>query len=332
MVAPVEQPADHLAPDPAPLVSRQHDDCADVGVESAVGHRASVADQHLAIVSGDAVHGSSNHLSQPLAVAGAMLPPDGVEELGELPEVQRMGSVAVLNHDGNPRQRIHDATLPPVREYYEARASEYDDWWLGKGSFAKQERPGWFEEVFGVAGGLASLPAARTLDVACGTGFLTKFLHGDVIGLDQSESMLRIAGSSAPNARFVQGDALALPFPPSSFERVLAGHFYGQLEEQARLRFLAEARRVSRELVVVDAAVREGVPATSWQDRVLNDGSRWQVYKRYFSPEQLLREIGGGAVLFAGRWFVVVRTELPTTAQHQGTPECWNSDPPASIG
>jgi hypothetical protein len=38
----------------------------------------------------------------------------------------------------------------------------------------------------------------------------------------------------------------------------------------------------------------------------LNDGSRWQVYKRYFEPDLLLGEIGGEA-LFVGQWFVVVR-------------------------
>ncbi len=197
-----------------------------------------------------------------------------------------------------------------MREYYEARANEYDDWWLGKGLFADRDRPGWFEEVVGVVGTLASFPPARTLDVACGTGFLTKFLHGEVIGLDQSDSMLHIAGSHAPNARLVKGDAFALPFPPASFDRVVAGHFYGHLEEPERLRFLGEARRVASELVIVDAALRDGVPATSWQDRVLNDGSRWQVYKRYFEPDLLREEIGGGEVLFVGRWFVVVRSSL----------------------
>jgi demethylmenaquinone methyltransferase/2-methoxy-6-polyprenyl-1,4-benzoquinol methylase len=39
---------------------------------------------------------------------------------------------------------------------------------------------------------------------------------------------------------------------------------------------------------------------------VLNDGSRHTVYKRYFMPEQLTAELGGGAVLHAGRWFVAV--------------------------
>src|ERR1017187_9191926 len=107
-----------------------------------------------------------------------------------------------------------------MRECYEARAGENDDWWLGTGLFAQRERPGWFEEVLGVASVLASLPAARTLDVACGTGFLTKFLHGEVTGLDQSESILRLAAWRAPNARFMQGDAFELPFPPAPSDRL----------------------------------------------------------------------------------------------------------------
>jgi len=30
----------------------------------------------------------------------------------------------------------------PIRSYYERRAREYDEWWLGTGSFATRERPG----------------------------------------------------------------------------------------------------------------------------------------------------------------------------------------------
>ena len=32
-------------------------------------------------------------------------------------------------------------------EYYEQRAPEYDEWYLGTGLFASQERPGWLEEL-----------------------------------------------------------------------------------------------------------------------------------------------------------------------------------------
>jgi hypothetical protein len=32
------------------------------------------------------------------------------------------------------------------------------------------------------------------------------------------------------------------------------------------------------------------------------------VFKRFFLPEQLVEELGGGDILFAGSWFVVVRS------------------------
>jgi demethylmenaquinone methyltransferase/2-methoxy-6-polyprenyl-1,4-benzoquinol methylase len=154
---------------------------------------------------------------------------------------------------------------------------------------------------------VAALPVARTLDVACGTGFLTRHLRGDVTGLDASEGMVEIARERMPGARFVVGDALALPFADGEFERVFTGHFYDHLQPGERERFLAEARRVAPELVVADSALRAGVEPVQWQERVLNDGSRHTIYKRYFTGEGLAQELGGGEVLHDGPWFVAVR-------------------------
>src|SRR5690242_21541427 len=69
-----------------------------------------------------------------------------------------------------------------MKEYYDLRAPYYDDWWVG----AARDRPGWSEELTAALAAVASLPPARTLDVACGTGYLTERLSGDVVGLDQS--------------------------------------------------------------------------------------------------------------------------------------------------
>jgi ubiquinone/menaquinone biosynthesis C-methylase UbiE len=195
-----------------------------------------------------------------------------------------------------------------VKAYYDRRAPEYDDWWRGAGLFAERDRPGWEDEVAALQAALTALGPARTLDVACGTGFLTRNLRGEIVGLDQSESMLAEAQRQAPAATFVRGDALALPFGDGSFDRIFTGHFYGHLDEPERERFLAEARRVAPELVVVDSALREDVEPDERQVRVLNDGSRWEVYKRYFEPDALARELGGGETVFAGRWFVAVRS------------------------
>jgi ubiquinone/menaquinone biosynthesis C-methylase UbiE len=191
-----------------------------------------------------------------------------------------------------------------VRRYYDRRAPEYDDWYFGEGRFSDVERPGFDEELGALAQALARLPAARVLDVACGTGFLTRYLRGDVVGLDQSERMLAEARRRHAGATYVLGDALRLPFPDSSFDRVVSAHFYGHLRPRERRSFLREALRVAPRLVVVDSALREGVPREETQERVLSDGSRWRVYKRYFDPAALAEELGSGRVLYAGRWFV----------------------------
>jgi len=120
--------------------------------------------------------------------------------------------------------------------------------------------------------------------------------------------MIDEARRQAPEAAFVQGDALELPFEDGSFDRIFTAHFYGHVEGEDRERFLREARRVARELVVADSALRDDVDTEEQQERILNDGSRWEVYKRYFTAEGLAEELGGGETIFAGRWFVAVRS------------------------
>ncbi len=195
-----------------------------------------------------------------------------------------------------------------MKEYYEARAPEYDEWYLGLGRFDGLDRAHWDDELRELEGMLAALPPLRTLDVACGTGFLTQHLPGAVTGLDHSGSMLELASSRLPETAFVQSDALRLPFQEGAFERVFTAHFYGHLEGAERMRFLDEARRVAPELVVVDAAVRPDRERAGRQERILNDGTTWQIFKRYFEPGELADELGGGETLFAGRWFVAVRS------------------------
>jgi demethylmenaquinone methyltransferase/2-methoxy-6-polyprenyl-1,4-benzoquinol methylase len=192
------------------------------------------------------------------------------------------------------------------RIYYDRRAAEYDDWYHGTGLYADRARPGWHDERDSLIASVRALPPQSTLDVACGTAFLTRHLRGRVTALDQSRGMLRIARERLPGKCLLQGDALQLPFRPQTFDCLMAAHFYGHLDAPARARFLAEARRVAGRLLVIDAALRDDVQPEEWQERVLQDGSRHTVYKRYFSPAQLVAELGGGQVLRAGRWFVAV--------------------------
>jgi demethylmenaquinone methyltransferase/2-methoxy-6-polyprenyl-1,4-benzoquinol methylase len=84
-------------------------------------------------------------------------------------------------------------------------------------------------------------PDQKILDLCCGTGDLAcRFQAGaGVIGVDFTEEMLKIAKVRAKNARFLQADALALPFRDDIFDVVSVG--YG-------LRNLADLERGLREI------------------------------------------------------------------------------------
>jgi ubiquinone/menaquinone biosynthesis C-methylase UbiE len=195
---------------------------------------------------------------------------------------------------------------PATAAYYDQRAAEYDQWYLGQGQFAHQHRPGWSAEVDHVVSLVAQLPAARTLDVACGSGFLTRHLRGVVVGADLSSAMVSLTQSRLPEGVAVVADALSLPFADNAFDRILTGHFYGHLPDGERRIFLSEARRVAQELIVIDSALRAGIEPEQWQERILNDGSRHRVYKRYLGGQQLADELGG-QVLLDETWFVAAQ-------------------------
>jgi len=88
----------------------------------------------------------------------------------------------------------------------------------------------------------------RTLDVACGTGVLTRELPAIVggtpppVGLDVSRGMLEVAGRLNPGIEWRHGDACSLPFEDASFDRVLCQ--YGLMFFPDRVRALVEMSRV----------------------------------------------------------------------------------------
>ena len=118
--------------------------------------------------------------------------------------------------------------------------------------------------------------------------------------------MLEVARGRVHWAEFVRGDAFRMPFADHSFDRVFASFFYGLLPLEDRGRFLEEARRVGEELILVEPTP-EWVPSgrtEGWEERGLSDGSRYEIYRRYFTAETFARELDG-RILFAGRWMVM---------------------------
>lgn len=88
------------------------------------------------------------------------------------------------------------------------------------------------------------------LDVACGTGYGSGLLHSaqarEVVGGDRSASALEHARAqySAPGLRYVELDAMALPFPDASFDVVVSMETIEHLPRPDV--FLGECRRCLR--------------------------------------------------------------------------------------
>jgi SAM-dependent methyltransferase len=90
---------------------------------------------------------------------------------------------------------------------------------------------------------------AHVLDVACGTGVVTREAlrgsgpSGRVVGLDRNPGMLAVAREQAPAIEWRDGHAESLPFPDGAFDAVTSQ--FG-LMFMDRPRALAEMRRVLR--------------------------------------------------------------------------------------
>ena len=196
-----------------------------------------------------------------------------------------------------------------MHAHFDQRAPEYDDSWLGTGAFADRERPGWSAEVEELIGVVQALPPARVLDVGCGTGFLTQHLRGDVVALDQSARMVEIAAARMPHARVLQGEVPPLPFDDGEFDRIFTSLVFHHFSADGRAAFVAEARRVGRELVIVEDVRREAAPVEQTREFVLSDGSHHHMHRHAFTAAELIAELGAGRVLHDGQWFVVVASD-----------------------
>jgi ubiquinone/menaquinone biosynthesis C-methylase UbiE len=114
---------------------------------------------------------------------------------------------------------------------------------------------------------LATWPAGRVLDAACGTGRHSEWLaaHGhEVVGVDASPDMLAKARAKLPQARFEVGDLAALPLPDASVDAALCALALVHLPDlRPALAELARVVRPGGRVVVSD--VHPFLAALGWQ-------------------------------------------------------------------
>jgi demethylmenaquinone methyltransferase / 2-methoxy-6-polyprenyl-1,4-benzoquinol methylase len=117
----------------------------------------------------------------------------------------------------------------------------------------------------------------RALDIATGTGDLAIALRArgaEVTALDFSERMLEVARAKAPEIRFEQGDALALPYADEEFDASTVGFGARNFSDLGRgLREMARVTRPGGRVVVLEITTPKRPPLSwffgLWFDRVV---------------------------------------------------------------
>lgn len=96
----------------------------------------------------------------------------------------------------------------------------------------------------------AIAPGMDVLDVACGTGVVTRTIadrlggRGTVVGLDLNDAMLTVARRMRPDLEFRKGDVAELPFSDESFDAVTCSMAMFFFPDQVRA--LGEMARVTK--------------------------------------------------------------------------------------
>ena len=184
-----------------------------------------------------------------------------------------------------------------MMSYYDERAEEYDEIYLGK-SHTTIDADVYRKDVANVSEMVSRFGKGHLIDIACGAGFwLPNYARNcnQITFLDQSARMLSKCKDRveelglADISSFIQGDFLDIKLEASKYDCALVGFLLSHLtleQEKTFFRKLEENLKANPQLMFIESAwnkrrqryqEKEGV-----QERVLNNGRIFRVYKRYF--------------------------------------------------
>lgn len=185
-----------------------------------------------------------------------------------------------------------------LAEYYSKRAKEYND------VYHRSDKTRLKEQKFLAEYITQSFKGRFVLEVACGTGFWTKYLFKSakkVLATDYNPNMLEIASSrlsKSSNVIFLQADAYNPPISIPKFNGAMANFWFSHIPKKKIKQFLDTLHlRLAKNSVVLMAddvyikgrggklVQKEG--QDTFKRRVLKSGEQFDVLKNYYTSEQL---------------------------------------------
>ena len=194
--------------------------------------------------------------------------------------------------------------------YYQARASEYDEWFLRQGRYDRgpEWNSQWFQEVEQVRRALDRFkPSGRILELACGTGLWTQQLlghAGQITAVDAAPEVLKLNQQrlQSSKVKYVQADIFTWQpvelfdvvffsfwlshVPPSHFDsfwRTVAG----SIKPGGRVFFIDS--RFEPTSTAKDHRLE--VPRANTVVRRLNDGREFRIIKIFYERGRLMKRL-----------------------------------------
>ena len=212
--------------------------------------------------------------------------------------------------------------------YYQARAGEYDDWYLRRGRYARGaiHDAAWNAELDAAGRWLDALPIrGRIVELAAGTGWWSPLLadKGELSMFDAAPAPLERARERLVahhlRAHLHVRDAWAEPEPPPA-DALFTGFWLSHVERDRLVPFLELVRRWLRpggRFAAIDSlpdpasgAADHPTPADDLAVRRLDDGREFTIVKVFHAPDELAAALEAAGfrdveVTTTGRFFVL---------------------------
>ena len=195
-------------------------------------------------------------------------------------------------------------------EYYRARASEYDEWFLRQGRYDRGEahREAWFAEVAQLQRALEDFgPRGDILELACGTGWWTERLvpyARTLTAVDASEEVIELNRQRIQLGKvdYVQADLftwLAKRQPKKRFDTIFFSFWLSHVPPERFGSFWNSLRgwlKPGGRVFLIDSSYEASStakdqtlrgPKDEMVTRRLNDGRTFEIVKVFYQPGAL---------------------------------------------
>lgn len=189
-------------------------------------------------------------------------------------------------------------------EYYNERAPEYEGFYWGEFP-AKIPNPDLYKnDTTAISKLLPDHISGKCIDIACGTGFWLPVYEKNctkITLIDQSESVLAECAKKVQKlgienkTEIIRDEIFSHPFKEHIYNNALAGFLISHLPDAELDTFFNILKKLlipSGRFAILDSTWNEEIAAirknkTGMIKRVLSDGRKFDIYKRYFERQDL---------------------------------------------